>query len=241
MLLLLLLLLMASVAINLVAYRIAKKNYVAVKAASIFPSNAHQFQDQNKLLAQKTNTRIVLFGDSRIAQWQSFPKAGSFEVVGRGIEGETSQQLRARFDADVIDLQPDIVVLQLGINDLTAIGVMPDRQADIVRQCVNNIRYMVDTLLSRGIRTILLTIVPPYRPSLLRLPIWSRDIEAQTLALNAELLHLPASPLLHVIDTQSILQDKTGRWRDDVNADTLHLTRTGYNYLNAAVVPLLRD
>jgi len=210
--------------------------------AATFPSHAGYFQANNRSLPAKDRKRIVLFGDSRIVQWANFPKSGSLEVVARGINGETTAQMRTRFDQDVLALDPDVVVLQLGINDLTAIGMLPDRAVEIARQCDGNIRYFVETLLARGIRTILLTIIPPADPGLLRLPVWSGQIAVEVEKINRYWLEAaPRAPLLHVVDARSALQDAAGRWRDGVNADTLHLTPRGYEYLNGAIAPLIRE
>jgi lysophospholipase L1-like esterase len=224
-----------------VAVLLAKHFYAQARMTATFPSHAAYFQANNRSLPAKDRKRIVLFGDSRVVQWTNFPGSGFLEVVSRGINGETTAQMRTRFDQDVLGLDPDVVVLQLGINDLTTIGALPDRAAEIARQCDGNIRYFVETLLARGIRTILLTIIPPADPGLLRLPVWSGQIAAEVEKINSYWLHAAPRPLLHVVDTRSALQDDAGRWRDGVNADTLHLTSRGYEYLNGAIAPLIRE
>jgi acyl-CoA thioesterase I len=63
--------------------------------------------------------RVVFFGDSITANWA---KDKSFfpgkPYIGRGISGETTMQMLLRFRADVIDLQPKVVVILAGTNDL---------------------------------------------------------------------------------------------------------------------------
>ena len=59
-------------------------------------------------------------------------------VTNSGISGNTSRDLRARFDRDVVDLKPDWVSICIGINDvwrqfdtpaITSDQVMPDEYA----------------------------------------------------------------------------------------------------------------
>lgn len=235
------LLLLVSIAINQFFFTLVKQIYGDSKTASVFPTNSNHFREINRSLAVKIKPRIVLFGDSRIAQWKVFPNSENTEVINRGINGETTAQLRSRFEQDVLNLNPDIVVLEMGINDLTALGVLHDRKSEIVRQCTENISYMIDTLMSRGIRTILLTIIPPAQPDLFRWMVWSDDIPVQVRAINRSLLNNHPLPLLHVIDADAILRNENGEWRGQLSENTLHLNSLGYQYLNAAVIPFVRQ
>jgi lysophospholipase L1-like esterase len=219
------------------AFVLYKKSYAEARAAAVFPTQAHASEMRPAL--PKTGPRIVLFGDSRAALWKDFPVPRGAELVVKGVPGETTAQMRLRFDADVLAQEPDVVVLQLGINDLVAIGVLPGRREEIARQCAGNIRYFVDMLVGRNVKTILVTIIPPARPPFWRRPFWSEAIGLEAEALNRRWLALPGSPLLKVVDSRALLQDAAGDWHDGVNADTLHLTFRGYERLNAALRPLL--
>ena len=63
---------------------------------------------------------------SQYAHWlvQSHP---DWEVLNRGVNGERSDQIRARFDRDVISARPAVVVVIAGVND-----VYQGREADEV-------------------------------------------------------------------------------------------------------------
>ena len=233
--------LIVSVLGNVAAFGILKNCYVEARTAAVFPSHDRYSAQASQVLPENGKKRIVLFGDSRIEQWKSFPTPKNADLLVRSVPGETTAQMRMRFDRDVLALNPDIVVLQLGINDLVAIGALPDRQAEIAGQCAKNIKYFVDALGARNIRTLLLTIIPPDRPSVWRMPVWSDQISVEVEKLNRYWMAVPNSTVLHVIDTRSLLQDAQGHWRADVTADTLHLTQKGYEYLNVAVLPLLQN
>mgnify|MGYP003328087975 CR=1 FL=1 len=91
-------------------------------------SQKHEFanfgryaQSNNEVGApRKGEKRVVLMGNSITDGW---PNArGEFfktnNLIGRGISGQTSYQFLLRFRQDVIDLQPKIVVVNYGTNDI---------------------------------------------------------------------------------------------------------------------------
>jgi len=233
--------LLCSLVLNGVLFYAAKKFYTDFKITTVFPTHENFYLSQNAHLPEKKQKRVVLFGDSRILQWKKLPQIEGVEFVNRGIGGETTAKLRARFEPDVVALDPDIVILQLGINDLIAIGLQPKREKAIVEQCRENISFFVETLLQmKAVEVILLTIIPPAQPSLARLPVWSVHIPQRVAEINQEWLSLPATAKFHIIDTAKTLKNESGKWHNNVNQDTLHLTPTGYQYLNQAVIAILQ-
>ena len=166
----------------------------------------------------------MLFGNSRIQMWKNLPSIDGFEFVNRGIGGETTAQNRARFQKDVLALEPDIVILQSGMNDLTTLGVQPQRYEEITQQCLNHLKGFVESLLARQIEVILLTLIPPAQPELARRLVWNDKIAQSVAEINLYWLNLPPTEHLQVIDTAKVLKDVQGHWHPEVNLDVLHLT-----------------
>jgi lysophospholipase L1-like esterase len=79
-------------------------------------------------------------------------------VVNRGVGGDTTRDLLARWNADVLAAPPDWLALKIGINDVwRAFG---DHPADAVPlpEYITNLRHLLDqTLARRPVRLILLT------------------------------------------------------------------------------------
>ena len=80
-------------------------------------------------------TRVVFFGDSITDGWSRAENGGFFPgkpYVNRGIGGQTTAQMLLRFRDDVLDLQPKVVVILAGTNDLAgnAGPVSPDSLKD---------------------------------------------------------------------------------------------------------------
>lgn len=236
----LLLALLGSLIFNGILFYVLKEYYTDLRLAKVFPNHEQFYQQDNAALAAKTPTqkRVVLFGDSRIQQWKNLPNIEEVEFINRGIGGETTAQLRARLQTDVLALNPDVVILQLGINDLVTIGAAPRFETAIVQQCQDNLIFLVETLRQNAIQVVLLSIIPPAKPSLTRLPVWSEHIPQRVTEINQYWLNQSMSNV-QVIDTAKVLQNDAGVWHQQVNKDTLHLTPTGYEFLNQAVIKAL--
>ena len=78
---------------------------------------------------ENQSTKIIFLGDSITEQGESFDDGfisllrqnlsqEEFELVGKGIGGHKVSNLLTRYKADVIDLNPDIVFIYIGINDV---------------------------------------------------------------------------------------------------------------------------
>ena len=103
------------------------------------------------------------------------------DAVNAGKGGNTTEAARGRFSEDVLDRQPDIVVIQFGIND-AAVDVWKTPPATQARVTTNrytvNLEYFVETLQAQNRGVILMTPnpmrwapalkqmygKPPYRP-----------------------------------------------------------------------------
>jgi lysophospholipase L1-like esterase len=88
---------------------------------------------------------------SQYAWWlmQAHPE---WLVLNKGVNGERSDQIAARFQRDVLDERPGIVVLIAGVNDVY--------QGRTVEHVTSQLRGMYDRAAGAGIRVVAGTIVP---------------------------------------------------------------------------------
>jgi lysophospholipase L1-like esterase len=123
----------------------------------------------------ETKVRIVAMGDSTTAGTPGFaspieaPPDGrgdersqyaywlmqrhpDWDVLNRGVNGERTDQIAARFERDVVDAAPRVVVIIAGVNDL-----YQGRSADDVTR---GLRGMYDRAARAGIRVVAGTIIP---------------------------------------------------------------------------------
>jgi len=102
--------------------------------------------------------RVVFIGDSITESWKIEGPYGTFPgkpYINRGIGGQTTPQMLVRFRQDVIELQPTVVVIMGGTNDIAGnTGHMT------LEQIENNLASMADLATVHGIRVVLCSVTP---------------------------------------------------------------------------------
>ncbi len=185
--------------------------------------------------------RVVFFGDSRAEGWIPPTNLSGWEFINRGIGGQTTAQVLGRFSAHVAPLHPQVIVLQVGVNDLRTIPIFPDSRAEIIANCFANIETIIKEANDLGATVILTTIFPVGDPSLERSVFyWSDDIAVAVKEVN-NLLRPLASNRVILLDADPILLDGNGVPRTDFMEDTLHLNMAGYAALNQHLTQILLD
>ena len=132
-------------------------------------ANVKRYEEANSRVpppAKKEN-RVVFMGDSITDFWitnDSSFFAGK-PYYDRGISGQTTGQMLVRFREDVINLQPQVVVILAGINDI-AENNGPSKLEDVF----GNIASMAELAKASGIKVVLSSVLPaaafPWRPAI---------------------------------------------------------------------------
>lgn len=78
------------------------------------------FREENKILSKLPpgTNQVVFIGDSITQNWGDDWYFTGKPYINRGIGGQTSKEIMLRFREDVIRLNPDIVVILAGANDI---------------------------------------------------------------------------------------------------------------------------
>jgi lysophospholipase L1-like esterase len=185
--------------------------------------------------------RVVFLGDSRAESWPPPPDLSGWAFINRGVAGQTTAQVLGRFSAHVTPLRPKVVILQVGINDLRTLPIFPDRRAEIIANCLNNIKAIIKQANDLGAVIILTSIFPVTGPSIERSVFyWSDDVARSAIEANAALRSLVTDRVL-MLDADPILLGSDGLARPEYMLDTLHLNTAGYEALNQRLTQLLSD
>jgi len=173
--------------------------------------------------------RVVFFGDSITDIWkldESFPGK---HYINRGIGGQTTPQMLVRFRADVIDLQPAVVVVLAGTNDIA--GNTGEETLDEIE---GDYATMAELAKAHGIRLVFSSLTPinDYNPRAL-LFFLQRSPE-KILTLNAWLKKYCAENGLAYLDYFSAMVDGRGMLKADLTQDGLHPNAAGF----AVMAPL---
>ncbi len=226
-------------------------NYFLFKQATLFYAReaqvriepiSYRYAEENAQIRAlgKDKTRIVMFGESRCGMWRAYPATnwGDVEIINRGIGGETTPQIIRRLEEDVLSLDPDVVILQMGDNDLKTMAVLPGTRKGTIEQTFENITTIAKTLSDKGIHVIITTIFPPAPIELLRTPLWSDQVNESIDLVNQRLREF-SYPLVVTADCDLILRD--GKYiKPEYSRDTLHLKKAGYLALNQELGPLVK-
>jgi acyl-CoA thioesterase I len=173
--------------------------------------------------------KVVFIGDSITDYWhlgESFPGK---EFVNRGIAGQITPQMLARYEKDVLALRPDVVVILGGTNDIARKSGPPNPLS--VTQ--DAIRAMTEDAQKNGIRVVLCSIPPvnDYSGT-------NRTNERPSSAIRGlnDWLH-EYSRMAHAefADYFPVMADAHGMLRADYADDGVHPNRKGY----AAMAPVI--
>lgn len=122
-------------------------------------ANLKRYANSNAELVNTVNKtpRVVFMGNSITEGWVNnhpdFFKSNGY--IGRGISGQTSSQFLVRFRQDVIDLKPELVIINAGTNDV-AENTGPYNED----HTFGNIVSMVEIAQANKIKVILTTVLP---------------------------------------------------------------------------------
>jgi acyl-CoA thioesterase I len=171
------------------------------------------------------DARVVFMGDSITQGWkldESFPGK---PYVNRGISGETTPQMLVRFRQDVVDLEPKVVVILGGTNDIAGnTGPMTLEQTE------GNLASMADLARANGIRVVLCSVLPtidyPWNPGL--------DPAPKIAVLNAWIRGYAAAKRYVYVDYYAAMKDERGGLPAALSKDGVHPLAAGY----AVMTPL---
>jgi len=171
---------------------------------------------------------VVFLGDSITNAWgrefaRQFPGK---PYIARGVDGQTTSEIRDRFRRDVIDLRPKAVVILAGTNDVSgAHGSVPLEKTE------DNLAAMIEMARSHGIRVVLgsvlpMNISPKGRGTIVRLNQWIKSFAER----------VPAQ----YVDFHSAMKDSSDGLRSDLTVDGIHPTLVGYAIMGSLVETAIR-
>jgi len=99
--------------------------------------------------------RVIFFGDSITECWDLATYFPHKPYINRGIPGQTTPQMLIRFRADVIALQPKVVLILAGTNDIA--GNTGPMTLEMIQ---NNYASIAQLAQINGIRVIFASVLP---------------------------------------------------------------------------------
>ncbi len=223
--------LVLSVPANVLLFLQGRSFYLQLNALRLDPYELEAFPSS----VSATNGPIVIvYGDSRAADWPVPIEPNDLTYINRGIASQTTAQVLGRFREHALDLEPDIILLQVGINDLKTIPLFPGRMNSIINAAFDNIDILVQMSLDQHVCVILTTVFPVGNVPLYRRPFWSVEVENARRILNEQLMTL-ASDRVTVLDFEDVFRLQPDKQTSQLYRDMLHLTPIAYEKLRPSV------
>jgi len=189
-------------------------------------ANLKRFQQENKKLSapKATENRVVFMGNSITEGWGRVDP-DFFEgkpYINRGISGQTTPQMVLRFQQDVVDLKPKVVVILAGTNDIAGnTGPMT------LEQSRDNIIAMAQLAKANGIKVVIASIIPafdyPWKPGL--------EPAGKIVALNKMLKEYASKNKIVYLDYFSAMADERNGLRKGLGDDGVHPNLEGYKIM----------
>jgi lysophospholipase L1-like esterase len=185
--------------------------------------NLGRYREENAKLPPPGDTdRVVFMGDSITDGWGHTPDKffPGKPYVNRGISGQTTPQMLLRFRPDVLALNPKVVVILAGTNDIAG-NTGPETLEDIE----GYLSSMAELAKTNGIRVVLASLTPvcdAYTTQTVRRP------PEKILALNAWIKEYCAKNGHIYLDYYSATIDENQMLKKEITGDGLHPNSAGY-------------
>ena len=218
-----------------------KKIALLVVSAFLFPLltfaqndwlNTSRYSQENKNI--NTRPKAVFMGDSITQCWPDadpdFLPDNNF--LGRGISGQTTSHMLCRFRSDVIELNPEYVVILAGTNDV-ALNNGPISLEDMFRNVVS----MCELAVVNGIKPVICSVLPcslyHWRPEV-------TDAADKILKFNEMLKDYASRKNFTYVDYHTPMKDAENGLPKNLSYDGCHPTLEGYKVMEAIVLEALK-
>lgn len=199
--------------------------------------NLDCYRDANRALmearrndpADTQNRWVVFMGDSGTQGWAE--KDPDFftdnHFIGRGINGQTTPQMLLRFRQDVVELEPDVVVILGGANDIAG-NTGPSTH----KMIMDNLVSMVELARANGIAVVLCSVLPSNHFY------WIPEMKPadSIIELNRQIKAYAEANRIPFVDYYSTLVDDQKGLNPAYAIDTAHPSLEGYKLIEPLVL-----
>ena len=191
----------------------------------------YRYEGKNDSLT--TRPDVVFMGNSITDCWVDTVPAFFAEnnFVGRGISGQVSSQMLVRFQEDVINLHPKVVVICCGTNDIAQ-----NNGPISLEHILHNIKSMCQLARANKIKPVVCSTLPAkgfkWRPEMKP----ANDI----LQLNEMIKAYAKENKIPYVDYHSALKDEENGLPKKYSKDGVHPNAQGYAVMESVIMPVLK-
>ncbi len=170
--------------------------------------------------------RVVFLGDSITDGWHLDEYFPGKPYVNRGIGGQTTPQMLVRFRQDVIALQPKVVVILAGTNDIAG-NTGPMELEDIEA----NFASLAELARVHGIHVVFSSVLPVHNYTPKSQEFFAQRPPEKILKLNDWLKTYSVAHGCVYLDYFRVMVDEKGLLKSELADDGLHPNKAGYQLM----------
>jgi lysophospholipase L1-like esterase len=185
-----------------------------------------------------TTKHLLIIGASYAGEWGQ-PDLPGYRITNKGVGGEESWQVAARFEKDAIAAKPDVILIWGHINDISRSS--PDKYEATKQRAIQSYQQMLAQAKAAQIPVILATEIT--RTTAIGWQDWipaavawvrgkesySSRINRQVKAINDWLRQTAAQEKIPLLDLEKAVDDGNGgRKSEFTKEDGSHVTPAGY-------------
>ena len=199
-------------------------------------ANLSYYKEENlKLVREGTKEGIIFMGDSITEEWgRIMPEFFSNkQYINRGIGGQTTPQMLIRFRQDVIDLNPEAVIILAGTNDIAG-----NTGPSSVKMIIDNLMSMAEIASKQNIQVFMSSILPVFKYP------WNKSIIEpfkKIAEINNFMKDFSNREKLVYVDYHSHMVDSRPGLKLELTTDEVHLNQAGYIVMSEIVKKVIRD
>ena len=190
-------------------------------------ANINHYKKANAELGAPLDSekRVVFIGDSITENWgllkpEFFSKN---KFINRGISGQTSPQMLIRFRSDAIELEPSLIIILAGTNDIAG-----NTGPTTINMISDNIISMSELAISNNINVIISSVLPVHNYN------WSdvKEPNKKITGLNKILCDYTVEKSLFYLDYYSSMVDNRPGLKKDFSEDEVHPNKAAYEAMS---------
>lgn len=190
-----------------------------------------KYAESNKVVTK--SPKAVFMGNSITEGWirqhPDFFKNNQF--ISRGISGQTTSQMLVRFRNDVINLNPEYVVILAGTNDIAQNNGYISNE-----NILSNIISMCELAKLHNIKVVLCSVLPAAEYP------WRKEIDAITniRELNNLMEEYATANDITYVNLYAKMKDNRSGLPKEYTVDEVHLSPKGYEVMEDIVLPYIK-
>ena len=207
--------------------------FVALSLSAQSKDWAQFYRYEGKNDSLTTRPDVVFMGNSITDCWVDTVPAffADNNFVGRGISGQVSSQMLVRFQEDVINLHPKVVVICCGTNDIAQ-----NNGPITLEHILHNIKSMCQLACANKIKPVVCSTLPAkgfkWRPDMKP----ANDI----IRLNEMIKAYAQENKIPYVDYHSALKDEENGLPRKYSKDGVHPNAQGYAVMESVIMPVLK-